>query len=436
MMELLAPAGNLNKLKIAILYGADAVYMAGPKYGLRSASENFSDSELCEGIQFAHQNNCKTYVTLNAFLHDNELEELPDYVRFLEQSKVDAVIVSDLGVMTVVQQHSKLPVHLSTQASCLNVHAAKAWKRLGAKRLVLGREVSLEEAGKIRKASGIEVELFVHGAMCTAYSGNCTISNYTSGRDSNRGGCVQSCRFYYSAIQDSHVKKNFNSENITDSNFTDSGNKKFNENIPGNKSVSLLSSKDLRGMRLLPKYIENGVDCIKVEGRMKSALYAATTTTAYSQALKWCSSTSREKWKGKLIELSAILEKIPHRGYTEASLEKQAGLDSIYRGERNGGISGYEIAGIVLEVQKGKSFIMQTQNTFDQDNTLEVLAFDGNVIEVPTQQMRYLNNKPVERSKPSRLLRFSCLKGSYTPNSEINFSSIEPLNVIRFKSQM
>ena len=131
------------------------------------------------------------------------------------------------------------------------------------KRQVLGREVSLEEAGKIRKASGIEVELFVHGAMCTAYSGNCTISNYTSGRDSNRGGCVQSCRFYYSAIQDSHFKKNIKSENITDSNFTDSGNKKFNENIPGNKSVSLLSSKDLRGMRLLPKYIENGVDCIK-----------------------------------------------------------------------------------------------------------------------------------------------------------------------------
>ena len=434
-MELLAPAGNLNKLKIAVLYGADAVYLAGPKYGLRGASDNFSDTELCEGIQFAHQNNCKSYVTLNAFLHDKELEELPDYVSFLEQSKVDAVIVSDLGVMTVVQQHSKLPVHLSTQASCLNIHAAKAWKRLGAKRLVLGREVSLEEAGRIRKATGIEVELFVHGAMCTAYSGNCTISNYTSGRDSNRGGCVQSCRFYYSAIQDSIVKKNINSENFAESIFTDSENKKTNENIRENHSASVLSSKDLRGMRLLPKYIENGVDCIKVEGRMKSALYAATTTSAYSQALKWCSSTSREKWNEKLIELSEILEKIPHRGYTEASLQKQAGLDSIYRGERNGGNSGYEIAGIVLEVQKGKSFIMQTQNTFDQDNTLEVLAFDGNVIEVPTQQMRSLNNTLVQKSKPSRLLSFSWPKGSDTSNSAIEFSSIEPLNVVRFKSQ-
>ncbi len=302
MTELLAPAGNLNKLKIAVLYGADAVYLAGPKYGLRSASDNFSNTELYEGIQFAHQNNCKTYVTLNAFLHEKELKELPEYVSFLEQSNVDAVIVSDLGVMTVVQQHSKMPIHLSTQASCLNIHAAKAWQRLGAKRLVLGREVSLEEAGKIRKASGIEVELFVHGAMCTAYSGNCIISNYTSGRDSNRGGCVQNCRFYYSAIQDSIIQKDYNSENFEEFNVTDSENKNVNENIPGNYSASLLSSKDLRGMRLLPKYIENGVDCIKVEGRMKSALYAAATTSAYSQALKWCNSTSKEKWNKKLIE--------------------------------------------------------------------------------------------------------------------------------------
>ena len=149
-MELLAPAGNLDKLKTAVLYGADAVYLAGPKFSLRGASDNFSDTELCEGIKFAHLNNCKTYVTLNAFLHDKELRELPEYVRFLEKTSVDAVIVSDLGVLTVVQQHSKLPVHLSTQASCLNIHSAKLWKNLGVKRLVLGREVSLEEAGCIR----------------------------------------------------------------------------------------------------------------------------------------------------------------------------------------------------------------------------------------------------------------------------------------------
>ena len=433
-MELLAPAGNLNKLKIAVLYGADAVYLAGPKYGLRGASDNFSDIELYEGIKYAHQNNCKTYVTLNAFLNDKELIDLPNYVRFLEKNKVDAVIVSDLGVMTVVQKHSKLPVHLSTQASCLNIHAAKTWKRLGAKRLVLGREVSLEEAGKIRKEAGIEVELFVHGAMCTAYSGNCTISNYTSGRDSNRGGCVQSCRFYYSSNKDSIVKKEINTEHFEESYFTDSENIKKDENTLENHSSSLLSSKDLRGMRLLPKYIENGVDCIKVEGRMKSALYAATTTIAYSQALKWCKFASRKKLSEKLSELSTVLEKIPHRGYTEASLEKQAGLDSIYRGDRNGVISGYQIAGIVLEVQKGNYFIMQTKNAFDQNNTLEVLAFDGNVIEIPTKNMLSLDNNPVVKSKPSRLIRITRPKEAYNCNSIKNFSSIEPMNVVRFKS--
>ena len=436
MMELLAPAGNLNKLKIAVLYGADAVYLAGPKYGLRSASDNFSDVELYQGIEFAHQNNCKAYVTLNAFLNDKELENLPGYVRFLEKNKVDAVIVSDLGVMTIVQEHSKIPIHLSTQASCLNIHAARAWKRLGAKRIVLGREVSLEEAGNIRKATGIEVELFVHGAMCTAYSGNCTISNYTSGRDSNRGGCVQSCRFNYSAKKDSIVKKQINSKNSEESNFSDSEEITINENSLGNDSASLLSSKDLRGMRLLPKYIENGVDSIKVEGRMKSALYAATTTIAYSQAIKWCRLSSRKKCSEKLIELSALLEKIPHRGYTEASLEKQAGLDSIYRGERNGVSSSYKIAGIVLEVQKGKSFIMQTQNTFDQNNNLEVLAFDGNVIEVPTKQMLSLDNIPVLKSKPSHLIRFSWPKDANISNLGKNNSNIEPMNVVRFKSKI
>ena len=433
-MELLAPAGNINKLITAVLYGADAVYLAGPKYGLRGASDNFSDTELSEGILFAHQNSCKTYVTLNAFLHDKELVDLPEYVKFLEQNKVDAVIVSDLGVMTIVQQHSKLPVHLSTQASCLNVNAAKVWKKMGAKRLVLGREVSLEEAGKIRKEAEIEVELFIHGAMCSAYSGNCTISNYTSGRDSNRGGCVQSCRFYYSSLPNSKETIDNKPDSLQLPNTTVAKALKTDKKFPDYPSASLLSSKDLRGIRLLPKYFENGVDCIKVEGRMKSTLYAATTTSAYSRAIEWCNSTPPEKWDVKLKELSSLLEKIPHRGYTEASLQKKAGMDSIYRGERNGNNSGYEIAGTVLEVNKGESFIMQTQNTFYQNNTLEVLTFDGNVIDLPAWQMKTLNNTPLEKSNPSRLLRFSCDNGADTL-AAAELSSIEPLNVVRFKTQ-
>ncbi|MDE0792052.1 MAG: U32 family peptidase [SAR324 cluster bacterium] len=411
-MELLAPAGNLDKLKTAVLYGANAVYLAGQNFSLRGASDNFSETELLEGVLFARKNNCKTYVTLNAFLHDQELKQLPQYVRFLEKCGVDAVIVSDLGVMTVVQQNSELAVHLSTQASCLNVHSAKLWKSLGAKRLVLGREVSLEEAGKIRKEAEIEVELFIHGAMCMAFSGNCTISNYTAGRDSNRGGCVQSCRFSYSAIPDSAESADVS---------------------PEYRPSSLMSSKDLRGMDLLPEFLKTGVDSIKVEGRMKSSLYAATTTSAYSRALKWCDSTSKREWPEKLKELSSMLEKIPHRGYTEGSLKNSADAESVYQGERNSRNSSYEIAGTVMEVDDGKSFTLLTQNAFEHGRTLEVLTFEGKVIEVPTNEMQNISRLPVLKAKPNRLLRFP-----YPPlvssSPEVSTSSrIEPMNVVRLQ---
>jgi putative protease len=411
-MELLAPAGNLDKLKTAVLYGANAVYLAGQNFSLRGASDNFSETELLEGVLFARKNNCKTYVTLNAFLHDQELKQLPQYVMFLEKCGVDAVIVSDLGVMTVVQQNSELAVHLSTQASCLNVHSAKLWKSLGAKRLVLGREVSLEEAGKIRKEAEIEVELFIHGAMCMAFSGNCTISNYTAGRDSNRGGCVQSCRFSYSAIPCYAESADVSPEYLPS---------------------SLMSSKDLRGMDLLPEFLKTGVDSIKVEGRMKSSLYAATTTSAYSRALKWCDSTSKREWPEKLKELSSMLEKIPHRGYTEGSLKNYADADSVYQGERNSRNSSYEIAGTVMEVDDGKSFTLLTQNAFEHGRTLEVLTFEGKVIEVPTNEMQNISRLPVLKAKPNRLLRFP-----YPPlvssSPEVSTSSrIEPLNVVRLQ---
>ncbi|MGY8697720.1 MAG: U32 family peptidase C-terminal domain-containing protein [bacterium] len=411
-MELLAPAGNLDKLKTAVLYGANAVYLAGQKFSLRGASDNFSETELLEGVLFARKNNCKTYVTLNAFLHDQELKQLPQYVRFLEKCGVDAVIVSDLGVMTVVQQNSELAVHLSTQASCLNVHSAKLWKSLGAKRLVLGREVSLEEAGKIRKEAEIEVELFIHGAMCMAFSGNCTISNYTAGRDSNRGGCVQSCRFSYSAIPDSAESADVSPENLPS---------------------SLMSSKDLRGMDLLPEFLKTGVDSIKVEGRMKSSLYAATTTSAYSRALKWCDSTSKREWPEKLKELSSMLEKIPHRGYTEGSLKNYADAESVYQGERNSRNSSYEIAGTVMEVDDGKSFTLLTQNAFEHGRTLEVLTFEGKVIEVPTNEMQNISRLPVLKAKPNRILRFPYPPLVSSSPEVSTISRIEPMNVVRLQ---
>jgi len=413
-MELLAPAGNIEKLKTVILYGADAVYLAGQKFGLRGASDNFSYSELKEGIAFAREKNCKAYVTINSFLHDNDLEELRDYVKILENYGIDAVIVSDLGAMTVIQQSTELPIHLSTQASCLNIFAAKLWKNLGVKRLILGREVSLEEASKIKNEVDIELELFIHGSMCMSYSGNCIISNYTAGRDSNRGGCIQSCRFSYSAVP-------------AKSELIDSRHKKTAE--------SLISSKDLRGIELLPSFFNSGVDSIKVEGRMKSSLYAATTTSAYSRAIKLCKSNSNLEIDEKLKKLSLMLEKIPHRGYTEGYLLKHHDENSIYNGDRNSRNSVYEFAGTVMEVEVGKSLIILTQNSIDNSCILEILSFNGEVIEISTKEMETISKNPVSKSKPNHLIRIPYSSLVSNKNLE-NDMPIKPLNVVRIKSRI
>ncbi len=238
--ELLAPAGSLDKLKVAIDYGADAVYLAGLKFGLRSAAENFTTQELEEGVKYAHERGAKTYVVINGFLHDEDLAELPEFVKLLEELGVDAIIASDLGVIQTIKKHSSTPIHLSTQASCLNVSSAKFWKKQGVERVVLGREVSIKEAGKIKREAGVEVEMFVHGSMCMAYSGNCVISNFTQGRDSNRGGCAHSCRFEYSL--------------------------KF-ENEEEKRRAYFMSSKDLNGLAHLEEFIKEGIDSIKGGGK-------------------------------------------------------------------------------------------------------------------------------------------------------------------------
>jgi putative protease len=202
---------------------------------------------------------------------------------------------------------------------------------------------------------------------------------------------------------------------------------------PEHLPSSLMSSKDLRGMDLLPEFIKTGVDSIKVEGRMKSSLYAATTTSAYSRALKWCDSTSQQEWPQKLKELSTILEKIPHRGYTEGSLKVNADAESIYQGERNSRNSSYEIAGTVMEVEHGKSFTLLTQNSFEQGRTLEVLTFEGKVIEVSTLEMQDISRLPVLKAKPSRLLRFPYPQLDSGASEVSSSCRIEPMNVVRLQ---
>ncbi len=379
--ELLSPAGSLEKLKVAVSYGADAVYLGGQKFGLRSAADNFTPQELEEGIRFAHDRGSVVYVVLNSFLHDKDLEELPEFLKLLERLKVDAVIVSDLGVISTIKKHSNLVVHLSTQASCLNIPSAKLWKSFGAERIVLGREVTIDEAKRIKDAVDIELEMFVHGSMCMAYSGNCVISNYTQGRDSNRGGCAHSCRFEYS--------------------LTKGEEKKYSH---------FMSSKDLQGIRLLKDFIDAGIDSLKVEGRMKSHHYAGTISKVYGEALAFY------KEKGNFLSddlnyWESELSRISHREYSTGSLESAAGTESIYN-ERQHEQSETQVGAVVLEVKKNQYLLAEVRSPFCVGDTMELMPFKGPSITHKLEKIIDAKGNEVERTRPGMLWRLPFMENA------------------------
>ena len=265
--ELLAPAGTLEKLKMAVLYGADAVYLGGKSFGLRALGGNFSREELAEGTEFAHAHGCKVYVTVNIYPHDGDLAGLPEYLRDLEAIGVDALLVADLGVFSIAREKvPNLPLHVSTQANTVNSAAVKAWQALGAQRVVLARELSIAEIAAIRKAVPVELEMFVHGAMCISMSGRCLLSNYFTGRDSNRGACAQSCRWRYALVEETRPGQYFPIEE-------------------DERGTYILNSKDLCLLPHLSELIKSGVDSLKIEGRMKSVHYVASVTKAYRMAI-------------------------------------------------------------------------------------------------------------------------------------------------------
>ena len=395
--ELLSPAGSLEKLKVAVLYGADAVYLGGQKFGLRQASDNFTAHELKEGVEFAHSRGTLVYVVLNSFLHDKDLEELPEFLALLSELSVDAVIVSDLGVITEIQKHSNLVVHLSTQASCLNVESAKLWKKMGVTRIVLGREVTIAEAKKIKQETGLEIEMFVHGSMCMAFSGNCVISNYTQGRDSNRGGCAHSCRFEYSI--------DFDKETSVEA-----------------KKAYFMSSKDLEGIRLLTEFIEAGIDSLKVEGRNKSHYYAGTVTKVYSQALAYYKEHGNFL-SDDLIRWEEELRKISHRDYTTGSLDEHADESSIYN-QRESDDNEYVVSGVILEVKEQEHILLEVRSAFHPGETLEIMPFKGRVISHKVDTVKTIADIDVPKSKPGSVVKIPYVAGA------------EQFNIIRKRIMM
>jgi putative protease len=381
--ELLSPAGSLEKLKVAVLYGADAVYLGGTQLGLRQGSDNFDDDELVQGVAFAHAHGTRVYMVLNAYPFEEEVEALPAYLKHLEKVGIDAVIASDLGVIETVRSHSNIPVHLSTQASCLSVASAKFWKSAGVKRVVLGREVTIAEAGRIKDQAQVEVEMFVHGSMCMSYSGHCVISNYTQGRDSNRGGCGHSCRHEYGLSQSESEKRR----------------------------AFFMSSKDLKGLALLEEFARAGIDSLKIEGRMKTPHYAATVTKVYADAL------AHFKSEGHLLsenleEWDRELGKVSHRDYFEGSLREAAGPEGTYLGREHEEPE-TKVAATVIETREGKGMIALVRGAFHPGDELELLPFKGPAIHFRPSEVLDLSGQIIERTKPGTLVRLPQVAGAH-----------------------
>lgn len=352
-MELLSPAGNFEKFLSAIHFGADAVYMAGGRFGLRAFAGNFSDEEMKKAVKIAHEKGKKVYVTLNIIARDGDFEGLGDYAKFLKSIGVDAVIVADIGVFVYLREVvPDLDIHVSTQANIINSKSANLMAKLGAKRLVLARELTLEQIKEIRKnlPKEIELEVFVHGAMCMAYSGRCLLSNYLTGRDSNHGECVQACRWKY-------MVREISREDELEVQEDEKGSYIFN-------------SKDLNMIEHLQELKNAGVDSLKIEGRMKSAYYVATVTNAYRQAIDMLPQKPDEK-------LLAELFKASHRRYTTGFYFK----DELKQyTEDSMPVQESEFVALVDSDCDGENVVLEMRNKFSVGDELEILSPDKNLL--------------------------------------------------------
>lgn len=352
-IELLSPAGDIEKLKTAFYFGADAVYMAGKKFGLRAFSSNFDENELKESIEYAHSLGKKCYITLNILAHNGDFNGLEEYVKYLDEIKADAVIVSDIGIMSVVKKVApNLEIHVSTQANITNKYSAMEFVKYGAKRLVLARELSLKEIKEIRDyiPSDIVIETFVHGAMCISYSGRCLLSNYLTGRDSNRGACVQACRWEY-CIREK------NRDN-------------YLEIQEDNKGTYILNSKDLCMIEHIKELYEAGVTSFKIEGRMKSPYYVATVTNAYRRAID-------DFYENKPFnnDLKLELEKASHRRYTTGFYFGSNDKECL---ETSTPIQSHEFMALVKEDSKDGYALIEQRNRFKVGDELEILSPSNN----------------------------------------------------------
>lgn len=400
--ELLAPAGNLEKLKIAVIYGADAVYLSGENFGLRAGAKNFTLKQLAEGIKFAHDREKRIYLALNIIPHNEDLVGLPEYVVKLKELGLDAVIISDPGVLKIVKNViPEMEVHLSTQASTTNYAAVNFWYEQGVRRIILARELSLEEIKEIIKKSlpGMKIETFIHGAMCISYSGRCLLSNYMVSRDANRGDCAHSCRWRYYLMEETRPGEYF-------------------PVYEDEKGAYFFNSKDLCMIEHLPSLIEAGISAFKIEGRMKSSYYVATVVKAYRHLIDNYFSKPKEyfcdeKWLDEI-------KKVSHRYFTTGFyFAKPSGKEQRY--DSSAYIKTYDFAGLILEYdadnqiatieQKNRIFVGDEIEIFGPDDDFftqkieKMWDEEGEEIEAAPHAKQIIRMKMAKPVKPWHIIR-------------------------------
>ena len=386
-VELLAPAGNMEKFKMALHYGADAVFLGGKMFNLRAGSNNLSDEELEYAVNYAHERGKKVYVTLNVIPHNQELDLLPDYVKFLDRIGVDGVIVADLGVFQVVKENTNLSISVSTQASNTNWRSVKMWKDLGARRVVLAREISLDNIAEIRaKVPDIELEVFVHGAMCMAISGRCLLSNYMTGRDANRGDCAQACRWKYNLVEETRPGE-------------------YMPVYEDEHGTYIFNSRDLCTIEIIDKILDLGVDSLKIEGRMKGIYYVANAVKVYRDAIDSYYS-GNYKYNPKWLE---ELESTSNRSYTKGFYLGKAGVESQNYNDRNSYSQTHQLVAKVEQKLPNNEYILAIRNRLLVGEKLEVVSPGIEVREITLPTMILMNKDKevgeVEAANPNSFVK-------------------------------
>ena len=377
--ELLAPAGDWEKLQMAVLYGADAVYLAGTSFGMRSFAGNFSDEELPRAVEFAHRRGVKVHATVNTMPRSGEVDRLPEHLEKLNDAGVDALILADLGAFNLAGKYApRCQRHISTQQSIANYACAQAWFDLGAQRVVLARELGMDEIREIRRRvdPALEIETFCHGAMCVSYSGRCLLSNYTTGRDSNRGACAQPCRYQYALMEEKRPGEYFPV-------FEDE------------KGTYIMNSRDMCMIDHLDDLMDAGVDCLKIEGRAKSGYYAAIVTGAYRHVLDDIAAGRPidPVWRDEV-------EHVSHRHYSTGFFYGQPG--QYYDNARY--IRDWQICAVVTDCDENGLATVSLRNKFAAGDQLEVVGPDTRPFTITAPVMTDCDGLPLHEPKTPQMV--------------------------------